>query len=33
MDYDNGSEGENGNGGIAFMMDVKIDLRGGQGAK
>lgn len=33
VDIDNGREGENGNSSISFMMDVKIDLRGGPGAK
>lgn len=33
MDNDNGGEGENSNGSITFMIDVKIDLRGGPGAK
>lgn len=33
VDNDNGRKGENGNGSITFMMDVKIDLRGGPGAK
>ncbi len=33
VDNDNGREGENGNGSITFMIDVKTDLRGGLGAK